>query len=165
MKKILIIWISWTGKTRISKKLSEILNIPVTHYDVFVWWENWQEVDEKIVEKKLIEAVYRDKWIIEWFIHPAWKIRLEKADTIIYLDYSGFQAMLGWLQRQWKYRWVTRPEMASGCTEKLDLRQLKLMYNRLERPEIEEAIKGFEEKIIRLKSRREVDKFLAWFKL
>lgn len=165
MNKILIIWISGTGKTRISKKLSEILNIPVIHYDVFVWWENWHEIDEKIVEKKLIEAVNRDKWIIEWFIHPAWKIRLEKADTVIYLDYSGFQAMLGGLQRQWKYRWVTRPEMAPGCTEKLDLRQLKLMYNRLERPEIEEAIKGFENKIIRLKSKKEVDKYLAWFEV
>ena len=165
MNKILIIWISGTGKTRISKKLSEILKIPVTHYDKFVWWENWQEVDEKIVEKNLIEAVYKDKWIIEGFIHPAWKIRLEKADTVIYLDYSGFQAMLGGLQRQWKYRGITRPEMASWCTEKLDLIQLKLMYNRLERPEIEEAIKGFEDKIIRLKSRKEVDKYLALFKL
>jgi hypothetical protein len=35
------------------------------------------------------------------------------------------------------------------------------MYNRLERPEIEEAIKGFEDKIIRLKSRKEMDKYLA----
>ena len=120
MSKILIIGISGTGKTRLAKKLSDSLKIPVTHCDEFVWCENWREEDEKIVEQKLEEVVKKDKWIIEGFIHPAAKSKLKNADTVIYLDYSGLQAMLGGLYRWWQHRGKTRPEMATGCIETFD---------------------------------------------
>ena len=50
--------------------------------------------------------------------------------------------------------------MAEGCIERLDRKYLKVMLTREERPEIEEAIKGFEKKIIRLKNRKETKKFI-----
>ena len=158
--KILIIGISGTGKTFLAEKLSDFFKIPITHYDQLVWGECWQEVDEKIVEQKIKEVIKKDKWIIEGYIHPAAKIKLDKADIVIYLDYSGFQAMLGGIQRWWKYRGKKRPEMASGCIEKFDFNFLKIMWKRRERPEIEEAIKNFEDKVVRLKSRKETEIFL-----
>ena len=161
MNKVSIIGISGTGKTHFARKLSDFLKIPITHYDKYVWGECWKEVDEKMVAQKLIEVIKKERWIIEGFIHPASKARLENSDTVIYLDYSGFQAMLGGLQRWWQHRGKTRPEMADGCIEKLDWEYLKVMWNRNERPEIEEAINGFEDKITRLKTRREADNFLA----
>lgn len=161
MNKVLIIGISGTGKTKLARKLSDFLKNPITHYDELVWRECWKEVDEKIVEKKLNEVVKRDRWIVEGFIHPSAKIKLENADTVIYLDYSGFQAMIGGIQRWWQHRGKTRPEMAAGCIEKFDWDFLKVMWKRVERPEIENAVKGFENKIIRLKTRKETDNFLA----
>src|SRR3989339_628460 len=109
MNKVLIIGISGTGKTGLAKKISDFLKIPVTHYDEFVWDENWNEVDEKIVEQKLEEVIKKDGWSIEDF--------------------------------NWNY--------------------LKVMWKRAERQEIEETIKGFENKMIRLKTRSETDNFLA----
>jgi len=53
--------------------------------------------------------------------------------------------------------------MASGCIEKFDWDYLKVMWGREEKPEIETAVKGFENKIIRLNSRRETDDFMAKF--
>ena len=160
MKRIAIIGISGTGKTTVAKKLSSILKFPIIHYDKFVWEKNRREVHEKIVEKKIHEAIKKDTRIMEWYIHPAAKIRLEKADIVIYLDYSWRSAIIGWLQRRWKHRWKTRQEMAEGCIERLDRKYLKVMLTREERPEIEEAIKGFEKKIIRLKNRKETKKFI-----
>lgn len=161
MNKVLIIGISGTGKTKLARKLSDFLKILITHYDELVWCENWTEADEKIVERKRNEVVKKDKWIIEGFIHPAAKIKLENADTVIYLDYFGLQSMIGGLQRWWQHRGKTRPERAAGCIEKFDLDFLKVMWKRSERPEVEEAIKGFENKIIRLETRKETDDFLA----
>lgn len=161
MNKVLIIGISGTGKTRLARKLSDFLKIPTTHYDEFVWGENWKEIDEKVVEQKLEEVIKKDKWIIEGFIHPAATSKLENADTVIYLDYYGWQAFWGGLCRWWTYHGKTRPELAVGCIEKFDWNFLKVMWKRGERPEIEEAIKGFENKIFRLETRRETNNFLA----
>lgn len=161
MQKIIIIGISGTGKTKLAIELSNLLKIPIVHYDELVWAEKWQEINEKIVEQKINNIVKNDKWIIEGFIHPAAKIRLENAELVIYLDYSGLQAVIGGLQRWWQYRGKNRPEMASGCIEELNWNYLKVMWKRNERTEIEEAIEGFENKIIRLKTRKEVDNFIA----
>ena len=161
LNKILIIGISGTGKTWLAKKLSGLLNIPVTHYDQLVWGKNWTEVDEKIVEQKLAEIVKTDHWIIEGFIHPAARVKLEQADVVIYLDYSGAQALWGGLKRWWQCHGRTRPEMAPGCIEEFNWRYLKTMYTRAERPEIETAIKGFENKVIRLKNKKTTADFLA----
>lgn len=160
MKKVLIIGISGTGKTWFARKLSDLLKIPVTHYDEFVWREDWREEDEKVVEKKLEEVIKKDKWIIEEFIHPSAKSKLKGADTVIYLDYSGRQAFWGGLSRWWKFHGKKRPEMAEGCIEEFNWDFLKVMWKRRERPEIEEAIEGFENKVVRLKSRKETKDFL-----
>lgn len=159
--KILIIGISGTGKTVLAKKLSGFLKIPITHYDEFVWEKGWKEVEEKIVEKKLEEVIKKDKWIIEGFISPAAQSKLKNADLILYLDYSGFIAMLGGLKRWWQYRGKVRPEMAEGCTENLQFKYLLVMLRRAEREEIEKEVKNFGSKIIRLKSPKKTNNFLA----
>ncbi len=160
MKRIAIIGISGTGKTTVARKLSKILDIPVIHYDQFVRAENRTERDEKIVEKKIEAAIKRDTWIIEWYIHPAANIRLEKADIIIYLDYSWYRAMLNGIKRRWQHRGKTRKEMAKWCIERLDRKYLKVMLTREERPEIEDTIKWFEEKIIRLKNKDKTQRLI-----
>lgn len=158
--KILIIGISGTGKTTLARKLSDYFKLPITHYDELVWGNNWTEIDEKIVEKKLVDIVKNEKWIIEGFIHPAAHVKLERADTVIYLDYSGLNAAWGGLKRWWQCRGKTRPEMAPGCIEKFDWKYLIVMLKRSERPEIEKAIKGFEKKIFRLKNLNEANDFV-----
>jgi len=68
--------------------------------------------------------------------------------------------MLGGLKRRREHRGKTRLEMADGCIERFDRKYLKVMWTREERPEIEEAIKIFGEKIIRLTTKKETSKFL-----
>lgn len=155
INRIVIIGISGTGKTTIARIVSNILEIPIIHYDKFVRDKNRTEVNEKIVEKKLEHAMKEKKWIMEWYIHPAAKSRLEKADKILYLDYSWYNAMFGGIKRRRQHRGSTRAEMAEGCIEKLDVKYLKVMRTREERQEIEDAIIGFENKVIRLKTKKE----------
>lgn len=112
------------------------------------------------VEAGIKSIVEKDSWIIEGFISPEAKLKLEKADLILYLDYSGPRAAWGGLKRWWQHHDKIRPEMPAGCVEKLDWKYLKVMWLRMERMEIEEAIKGHENKIIRLKSPRKLKKYL-----
>ena len=163
VNKILIIGISGTGKTRLAKMLSDILNIPVIHYDELAWGKDWEEVKTEEVDKKTKEILKKDKWIIEGYINPTAKEKLDNADMVIYLDFKGPSAFWGGLQRWWQYRGKVRPEMKEGCTEEFNFDYLKTMLKRKERVEIEKEIKGFEDKTTRLKSRKEVDKFIKSF--
>lgn len=63
--KIAIIGISSTGKTTVARILSNILEIPIIHYDKFVREKNRTEVNEKIVEEKLEHAMKQKKRIME----------------------------------------------------------------------------------------------------
>jgi adenylate kinase family enzyme len=161
MNRILIIGISGTGKTRFATLLSEKLDIPVIFLDSIFWKENWQEEDPKIVEAKINNLLKKDEWIIEGYIEPLGHERLKRADQVIYLDYPGAIAVLGGLQRWKKFRNKTRPEMPQGNTEFLGLKFLLSLLRRDERPEIEQTIAGYQDKVIRLRSRKAADKYLA----
>ncbi len=160
MKRILVIGISGTGKTRFASLLSEKLGIPVVSLDSIFWKENWVEEDEKVVEQKIADEIDKESWIIEGYIEPLSKQRVDAADTIIYLDHPGHQALRGGLARMVKHRKTPRPEMPAGNVDKFGYKFLKTLYTREERPEIERAIKG-NRKVIRLKNRKVVNKYLA----
>ncbi len=163
-KRIAIIGISGTGKSTLARKISKQLNIPVIHADQHIWDENWTEADENKAEMALNKAMRNEKWIVEGYIFPSAKTRLKESDLILYLDYSGLKAMLGGIKRWWMFRGKKRPEMPEGCIEgrSVDWDYMKVMFKRLERDEIEEAIKSFStsKKLVRLKSRRETQEFL-----
>jgi len=161
LNRILIVGISGTGKTRLAKQLSIILNLPVIYLDTIFWKENWQEENPKVVEAKIKEVIGRHQWIIEGYVEPLGKLRVERADLVLCLDYPGRVALLGGLQRWLQYRHKARPEMPIGNTESLGFKFLMTLLRRRERPEIEAAILGNEDKVVRLKSRRQTERYLT----
>lgn len=163
MNKVLVVGISGTGKTRFSKILGEKLDLPVVHLDSIFWKENWVEEDEKIVREKIQKEINKNKWIIEGYIEPLSKERVEAADKVFYLDYAGLSALIGGLQRFLKHRKTPRPEMPAGNTDDLGYKFLRSLYNRDERPEIEKAIHS-SSKVIRLHSRKEANNYLERLK-
>ncbi len=159
MKRILVIGVSGTGKTRFANLLSKKLNIPVVNLDSIFWKKNWVEENEEVVKQKIARVIDQEVWIIEGFIEPLSKERVEAADTIIYLDYSGYQATMGGLTRMIRHSRTPRPEMPKGNTDKPSYKFLKSLFKREERPEIERALKG-SDKVVRLKSRKITREYL-----
>jgi adenylate kinase family enzyme len=159
MNRILIVGISGTGKTRLANQLAKKLSLPIVLLDSIFWKSNWQEENPGIVESKISQALKGDKWIIEGYIEPLGRQRAERADEIIYLDYPGVAAMLGGLQRWKQYRNKTRPEMPEGNTESLGIKFLLTLLRRDERPEIEKALHGYGDKVVRLKSRKSTERY------
>lgn len=156
MNKILIVGISGTGKTKLANELSLKLDLPVIHLDTIFWEDYWKERDPALVESLINAELRKDSWIIEGYIEPHSTHRIKAADLIIYLDYTGPAALLGGLQRWWKYKGRARPEMPEHNTEKFGYKFLLSLLNREERPEIEQALATVDEgKVIRLRTRRE----------
>ena len=159
LNRICIIGISATGKSTLARFLHEKLNLPLIHIDQIWWGPDWSEQSEAAVSQRLSLILKKEDWIIEGYVEPLSQERFHKADLIIYLDYSGYRSLIGGLSRIWKKQ---RPEMPQGCTDKVDIEYLKTMWFRRERPEIESALKKFKDpqKLVRLKSRSELRKFL-----
>ncbi|EJS68850.1 DNA topology modulation protein [Bacillus cereus] len=164
MKKIILIGSGGSGKSTLAKQLGNKLNIKVHHLDALFWKPNWQGVprDEQItVQNNLIKD---EKWIIDGNYGGTMDIRINAADTIIFLDIHRTICVYRAFKRIVQYRHKTRPDMGAGCEERFNLQFFKWIweYPSAKRPTI---LKGLEQlsqdkKIIVLKSPNEVRKFL-----
>ena len=87
MKKIAIIGTSGSGKTTLAKKLSKLLKIQSYELDNLYWLPNWQHNDLDSFRKKVKSITNNKQWIICGNYSKLRDITLEKADTIIWLDF------------------------------------------------------------------------------
>ena len=118
MNRICIIGGSGTGKTTLSNNLGKQLNLPVYHIDGIHHLENWNIRDKDERDKIILEKVSEEKWVIDGTYHSTLKQRFERADCIIYLDYSTMTQLRGILTRFMKYHGKERKEIP-GCKERM----------------------------------------------
>ena len=88
MERIIIIGPGGAGKSEMSRKLRDILNLPLYHLDNIFWKEDKTHVSKEEFDIKLNELLSKDKWIIEGDYSRTLETRMKKADTVIFLDYS-----------------------------------------------------------------------------
>lgn len=90
--------------------------------------------------------------------------RLAACDTVIFLDLPPLTCMWRVVRRAVKYRNQTRPDMANGCQEQLDLEFLLWIWNyrRRTRPKIVRMLseRGESVKVIWLQSSAQVERYL-----
>ncbi|ACT00998.1 DNA topology modulation protein [Paenibacillus sp. JDR-2] len=165
MKRIAIIGSGGAGKSTMARKLGQALHREVSHLDALFWKPNWVGVprQEQIIVQN--ELVNREEWIIDGNYGGTLDIRLNAADTIIYLDFPRLLCMYRAVKRSIQYRNKTRPDMGAGCKEKIDLQFLKWIweYPNTKRPEIINKLQQLseEKQIVILKSPGEAKRFLA----
>ena len=93
MKRILIIGSPGTGKSTLSQQLAIILQLPVYHLDDYYWHQNWTRTqsEEWVVQVKKLIA--QDQWIIDGNYLSSLPLRLARADTVFFLDYSPYRCL------------------------------------------------------------------------
>ena len=125
VKKISIIGGSGSGKSTLSDILSKELDIPAIHLDAINYKPNWVQIDKDERDEKILEKANDEKWIIDGNYNKTLQDRLEKADLIIWLDYSTFAQLKGITKRIFKNFNKDKPDIP-GCKERLDLRLLNM---------------------------------------
>ena len=116
MKRILVIGSPGSGKSTLSRKLSERLNIPCIHLDRLFWKPNWISTPKEEFDKLIQLELEKDSWIIDGNYKRTLNMRLKYADTVIWLDYPRIICI--W--RVWFRHGKTRPDMTENCEEKRD---------------------------------------------
>jgi adenylate kinase family enzyme len=160
--KIVVVGVSASGKSTFSRNLASKLNLPLKLMDSFMWKPGWDYVGDEETVRILDEISAQSEWIIEGYISKqARSFVFDRADTIIYLDYSPLVSAWRYIMRWWKHRKNARPEL-EGSPEKFDFKFLKLVWTKGEAISLNRYLKEVipQDKIITLHSPRKAKKFL-----
>jgi adenylate kinase family enzyme len=117
-----------SGKTALAIRLNEKLNLPVIHLDKEYWKPGWQKPPTEEWEEKQKELVLNPYWIIDGNYGGTFDIRLEKADTVIFLDYNRYICLYRIIKRWLKNIGKRREDMAEGCNEKIDFQFIRFVW-------------------------------------
>lgn len=164
MERVMIIGCGGAGKSTLARALGEKTGLPVVHLDQ-IWWEpgHWQHLEKPEFDERLAVELEKPRWILDGNFNRTIEARLEKCDTVIYLDFPRLVCLKNWLGRVIKNWGHHRPDMTPGCTEWIDPEFAKWVwnFNKNNRARYYELLNKAEGKnIVVLKSRRQVQKYL-----
>lgn len=167
-QKILILGCSGSGKSTLARFISENLEIPTIHLDVFFWQPGWIEMPSEQWREEVKNLASSDCWVMDGTFPDTFDLRIPQADMIIVIKLPIFLCLYRAVARVFKYsKTKRRLDMASGCDEKVDFSFYKYIwtFNQKVYPRIISGIKEHkaEEKTVFLNSRQEVTNFMDSF--
>ena len=115
-RRVVVTGTAGAGKSTFSRALSAKTGLPVIVLDVHFWMPGWAEPAEAEWREKQKGLLAGDDWIADGNYHATLDLRLERADTVVFLD-------IRWWICAWRalVRGVrTRPadfELPIGCDE------------------------------------------------
>lgn len=110
-------------------KLAKAYSLPVCHLDALYHLPSWQtRTDEEFASLIRTFMAQHDNWIIEGTYSRHVPERFKEADLVIGLFYNRFVCLRSVMKRYKTYKNDTRPDMAQGCEEKLDLEFLSWVF-------------------------------------
>ncbi len=166
MKRVTIHGASGSGKSTLARNLSSITRLPVVHLDRIYWSEDWQERRKAEAISEVEAEVAKPRWIIEGIYKSSFRLRMERADTIIFLDYP--RALLLWrvIRRVYKNRGTVQPDMPQAYPERFNWSFMKEVWSSTKQGNIRDAILQAIEnapasaRIVHLRNDRQVREFL-----
>lgn len=164
MERIAIVGSSGAGKTILSLELSRTLDLPIIHLDAEYWQPGWTKPASDVWLERQEALLEGERWIIDGNYGSTMSSRVAAADTVIFLDFSRLLCTWRVVKRVLEYRPGTRPDMAEGCDERLDVGFIKYVWTFPERhrPRILEVLKAHPDKTLyHLRKPAELGEFIA----
>jgi adenylate kinase family enzyme len=119
--RVLVIGCSGGGKSTLSQRLSRRFELDYISLDRdVIWLPGWvlRAKAEQLARTKALVA--RDRWIMDGNTTSTFDIRMPRSDLIIWVRMPRYLNVWGIISRWVKHWGRTRPDMASGCPERVD---------------------------------------------
>ena len=160
IKRILIVGDSGRGKSTLAKKLSEKLNIKHHSTDDFFWKVKFTVATDKAISIRNISKIYdKESWIVEGSTRSLIKEGIERSDQIIHLVHPSLVSQFWTLfKRKLKRNEETWMNLL-GLYKHLIKKRFKFGEQK-GKMSLDEMLEPFSQKIVKLKSFKEIDDFL-----
>jgi adenylate kinase family enzyme len=164
VRKILVIGSGGAGKSTFARRLGALTGLEVIHLDREYWRPGWVKTPKDEWRRKVEELVALSGWVMDGNYSGTLDLRLAACDTVVFIDLPRALCLWRVVKRAATYRGKSRPDMAKGCPEKIDLEFVRWVwgYHSRSRPRVLALLEQHsrDKRIIRLRSRAEVEGFL-----
>ena len=113
-----VIGSSGSGKTTFGRALASLLVVPFVELDAIFHQPDWVPLPETEFQSRVQAIVTGESWVIDGNYGVVRALVLERATTVVWLDYSRWRIM-GRVIRRSFVRAVTREELWNGNRERL----------------------------------------------
>lgn len=114
-RRVVVTGLAGAGKSTFSRSLSAKTGLPLIHLDLEFWKPGWAEPSDDEWREKQKSVLAGDAWIADGNYSATLALRLELADTAVYLDTPWWVCA-----RRAFMRGVRRPagtQMPDGCED------------------------------------------------
>jgi adenylate kinase family enzyme len=158
-----IIGCGGSGKSHLARSLGTALGITPVHLDGRYYDADWKPLDKDTFADLQRDLVTAPRWIIDGNYASSLPIRLEAADTVIFLDLPGWACLWGVLQR--RLRHGGGQHQAIGVYDRItwDFIRYILGYRRAMAPRVRTLIAehATDAQVVILRSRQSARRYLA----
>jgi adenylate kinase family enzyme len=162
MERVAVVGCGGSGKSYVARELGRLLNLPVAHMDAVYFDDQWNPLPMERFEAVQSELVAGPRWVIDGNYNSTVQVRLEAADTVVFMDLPTHVCLWGILSRQLRHGRGQNDQ--SGVYNRItgDVLRYVLGYRRKMRPrvlaKIDQHASGA--RVVALTSRRETRHFL-----
>lgn len=142
-RRVIVTGLAGSGKSTLSIALAKKTGLPLIHLDLEYWKPGWVDPSLDEWRQKQREVLAGDAWIADGNYHETLELRLERADTVLFLDVPWWRCSARALVRGFE-KWGDLPP---GCefTRWRRLRDewklaFRIWRENREQPEIERQI-------------------------
>lgn len=165
-RKILLIGPGGAGKSTLAATIAARTGLPLIHLDALYWHPGWVPTPRDEWRERIEALVQQPAWVMDGNYGGTMDLRVAACDTVLFLDLPTWLCAWRVLRRRLRFRGRSRPEMAEGCPEQLNLEFISwiLSYRRRRRPAILSRLRDAQaagKRIIVLTSPAAIDAFVA----
>ena len=117
-QRISVVGTTGSGKTMIAREISKVLQLPHIELDALYWDKNWTGVSDQVFHDRVMTAIKSERWVVDGNYSRVRNLVWERADTVVYLDYSFWRVFWQLLKRTIR-RSIQGEELWSGNREEL----------------------------------------------
>jgi len=164
VKRVLVIGPGGAGKSVLSRVLASVTGLPLVHLDREYWGPGWKMPDPDDWSARVAALTAGNAWILDGNHVATLEQRLERADAVVFLDFSRLTSLRGVATRLMTRAGRHRADLAPGCRNRLDRAYLHWVwrFQRETRPLVMEALARHGDRVIvtTVRSRRQANAWL-----